>query len=162
MIGPARGAARREPAVAETDRFAAGESDDGRAADAHVAACGDEAVARDQCERLVHGETFDDAVQVEVPPGEARIDEAVRRFRSGDRDREHAREERREGGRLRHCPIGTGQLAVVAKAAERPLPQVEELADGIGLRGGSAADDDVDAHRGKSFRRHASGPAVSA
>ena len=60
-----RGAARREAAGNDADCAAEGERDVDRAAHGEIAADGDEAGAVQRNHRLVDGQRFDDAVQID-------------------------------------------------------------------------------------------------
>src|SRR5436309_490495 len=64
-----RRSACRQPAVAERERAAARQPDDGSTAHGDVTARGDETLAAEPLQRRVDGQRLDDAVEVELGAG---------------------------------------------------------------------------------------------
>ena len=135
----------REARPGETNRLAAGNRDRHVPAHGDIASGRDEAVSREQRERVVDGCRPGDPVEVELDPGGhehepseqahvvpapvGRVDEAARRARGVERGADRAREERRDADHRAGGGVDLVQLAALAGAAEDVVALAEETDD---------------------------------
>ena len=143
---PVRRPARGDPTAEQAQRAAVREPDDGAAPRGDVASSSDDAVAADQVERGVHGESLRHAVEVEPEPG------GTREQPPGEAECPPA-PARRRAGRPLLVVRQEGEITVVAGGLDREAERrVDEPAGG---RGGAEciADDGREELRDDEYRR---------